>query len=110
MSSAFDYLSQEFARQRFLLLTIIIITCIFIFVSRLSRSKVNVMDEWELENGPSPIIKIGDTNLYASISSQRTEKDKPVYWVAPKEFLGKKVCNIFCKHGFLIFSLTVTSK
>lgn len=49
------------------------------------------MDGWNIENTPASVVKIGDTNLYAAISSQRNEKGKPVYWVAPKEYLGKKV-------------------
>ena len=52
---------------------------------------MNSMDGWNIENTPASVVKIGDTNLYAAISSQRTEKGKPVYWVAPKEYLGKKV-------------------
>lgn len=53
------------------------------------------MDEWTLENTPASVLKTSDSSLYAAISSQRNEKAKPVYWVAPKEYLGKKVC---CKH------------
>lgn len=49
------------------------------------------MSDWTLENTPASGQKLGDTNLYASISSQRTDKGKPVYWVAPKNYLGKKV-------------------
>lgn len=55
------------------------------------RSKVDTMDNWELENSPAIVVKIGETNLYASISSQREEKGKPIYWLAPEEFLGQKV-------------------
>lgn len=49
------------------------------------------MDGWTIENTPASVTKIGADELYAGISSQRNEKDKPVYWVAPKEYLGKKV-------------------
>ena len=56
------------------------------------RSEVNSMDDWTIENTPASVVKIGAVNLSAAISSQRDEKDKPVYWVAPKAYLGKKVC------------------
>ena len=49
------------------------------------------MDDWTIENTPASVVNIGATNLYVSISSQRNEKDKPVYWKAPKDYLGKKV-------------------
>ena len=49
------------------------------------------MSDWTLENTPASVQKLGNTNLYASISSQRNDKGKPVYWVAPKDYLGKKV-------------------
>jgi len=49
------------------------------------------MDNWQLENSPAIVVKIGETNLYASVSSQREEKGKPIYWLAPKEYLGQKV-------------------
>lgn len=52
---------------------------------------MDTMDNWQLENSPAIVVKIGETNLYASISSQREEKGRPIYWVAPKEFLGEKV-------------------
>ena len=52
------------------------------------------MDNWQLENSPAVVVKIGETNLYASVSSQREEKGKPIYWVAPKGYLGEKVCFI----------------
>ena len=64
--------------------------CKPIFLSIL-RSKVDTMDNWELENSPAIVVKIGDTNLYASVSSQRDEKGKPIYWLASKEYLGQKV-------------------
>lgn len=50
-----------------------------------------IMDNWQLENSPAIVVKIGETNLYASVSSQREEKGKPIYWLAPKEYLGQKV-------------------
>ena len=53
-----------------------------------------VMDNWQLENSPAIVVKIGETNLYASVSSQREDKGKPIYWLAPKEYLGEKVCFI----------------
>ena len=52
------------------------------------------MDNWQLENSPAIVVKIGETNLYASVSSQREDKGKPIYWLAPKEYLGEKVCFI----------------
>lgn len=52
------------------------------------------MDNWQLENSPAIVVKIGETNLYASVSSQRKKKGKPIYWLAPKEYLGEKVCFI----------------
>lgn len=58
------------------------------------RSNVVIMDNWQLENSPAIVVKIGETNLYASVSSQREEKGKPIYWLAPKEYLGEKVCFI----------------
>ena len=56
------------------------------------RSKVNSTDDWGIENTPASVVKIGAATLYSAISSQRNEKDKPVYWVASQEYLGKKVC------------------
>ena len=53
-----------------------------------------MMDNWQLENSPAIVVKIGETNLYASVSSQREDKGKPIYWLAPKEYLGEKVCFI----------------
>lgn len=58
------------------------------------RSNVVIMDNWQLENSPAIVVKIGETNLYASVSSQREEKGKPIYWLAPKEYLGEKVCFV----------------
>ena len=52
------------------------------------------MSDWTLENTPASVQKLGNTNLYASISSQRNVKGKPVYWVAPKDYLGKKVSRL----------------
>lgn len=52
------------------------------------------MSDWTLENTPASVQKLGNTNLYASISSQRNDKGKPVYWVAPKDYLGKKVSRL----------------
>lgn len=52
------------------------------------------MSDWTLENTPTSVQKLGNTNLYASISSQRNDKGKPVYWVAPKDYLGKKVSRL----------------
>ena len=49
------------------------------------------MDDWTIENTPASVVKIGAANLSAAISSQRNEKDKPVYWLAPEAYLGKKV-------------------
>lgn len=58
------------------------------------RSNVVIMDNWQLENSPAIVVKIGETNLYASVSSQRKKEGKPIYWLAPKEYLGEKVCFI----------------
>lgn len=66
--------------------------CLFSIVN--FRSNVVIMDNWQLENSPAIVVKIGETNLYASVSSQREEKGKPIYWLAPKEYLGEKVCFI----------------
>lgn len=52
------------------------------------------MSDWTLENTPASVQKLGNTNLYASISSQRNDKGKPVYWVALKDYLGKKVSRL----------------
>ena len=53
---------------------------------------MNSTDDWGIENTPASVVKIGAATLYSAISSQRNEKDKPVYWVASQEYLGKKVC------------------
>lgn len=66
--------------------------CLFSIVN--FRSNVVIMDNWQLENSPAIVVKIGETNLYASVSSQREEKGKPIYWLAPKEYLGEKVCFV----------------
>lgn len=66
--------------------------CLFSIVN--FRSNVVIMDNWQLENSPAIVVKIGETNLYASVSSQREEKGKPIYWLAPREYLGEKVCFI----------------
>ena len=63
--------------------------CLFFLIN--FRSKVLIIDNWQLENSPAIVVKIGETNLYASVSSQREEKGKPIYWVAPKGYLGEKV-------------------
>lgn len=70
-------------------LALIVHNCMFSVVN--FRSKVVIMDNWQLENSPAIVVKIGETNLYASVSSQREEKGKPIYWLAPKEYLGQKV-------------------
>ena len=57
----------------------------------LLRSKINTMDNWKLENSPAIVVKIDETKLSASVSSQRDEKGKPIYWIAPMEYLGQKV-------------------
>lgn len=49
------------------------------------------MDSWTAENTPALVTETGNDTIYVAISSQRNEKDKPVYLVAPKEYLGKKV-------------------
>lgn len=67
-----------------------VLNCLFSVVN--FRSKVVIMDNWQLENSPAIVVKIGETNLYASVSSQREEKGKPIYWLAPNEYLGQKVC------------------
>ncbi|XP_068678125.1 laminin subunit alpha-like [Montipora foliosa] len=56
-------------------------------------SKVNSTDDWGIENTPASVVKIGAATLYSAISSQRNEKDKPVYWVASQEYLGKKISS-----------------
>lgn len=73
-------------------LALIVHNCMFSVVN--FRSKVVIMDNWQLENSPAIVVKIGETNLYASVSSQREEKGKPIYWLAPKEYLEQKVCFI----------------
>ena len=73
-------------------LGLMVSNCLFSIVN--FRSNVVIMDNWQLENSPAIVVKIGETNLYASVSSQREEKGKPIYWLAPKEYLGEKVCFI----------------
>ena len=73
-------------------LALMVPNCLFPVIN--FRSKVAIMDNWQLENSPAIVVKIGETNLYASVSSQREEKGKPIYWLAPKEYLGEKVCFI----------------
>ena len=73
-------------------LALMVPNCLFPVIN--FRSKVVIMDNWQLENSPAIEVKIGETNLYASVSSQREEKGKPIYWLAPKEYLGEKVCFI----------------
>lgn len=49
------------------------------------------MVSWTAENTRALVTKTGNGTIYVAIRSQRNEKDKPVYLVAPKEYLGKKV-------------------
>ena len=66
------------------------------------------MDNWQLENSPAIVVKIGETNLYASVSSQREEKGKPIYWLAPKGYLGEKVHVCFIELQSLSLEVFLT--
>ena len=55
---------------------------------------VSVMDEWLVENTLARVTKSGPSTLTVVIGGKRIKKEKPIYWVAPREYLGNKVVTL----------------
>lgn len=71
--------------------------CLYNVISNVNcprSNPVSVMDEWLVENTLARVTKSGPSTLTVVIGGKRIKKEKPIYWVAPREYLGNKVCRV----------------
>ena len=70
-----------------------IIDVAFFGSALLPRSSLKRMGGWQIENTHESVEELGPS-LTVYVGGKRTDKREPIYWVAPRAYLGQKVSSL----------------